>query len=425
MGRLVRTTVCAPGITVVLIALAIGACSAPANASAKRAPTVVSLTFDDAYQDQWLYGVPLLRLHGFNATFYVITSDSDVPYKCCMSWRELDTLQGQGDDIGSHTIHHPNNLTMLTNSQITQEVCGSRRDMVSNGIQNPVSFAYPDGIDNATAESIVRHCGFTNARAGGGISNSDFTPSAPYIETLPPKDPMAVRTIAVDGANPEKLADLEGFVTAAAAAAAGGGWLPITFHDVCDKAAADWSHCMSTWGAVQDTVLGQFLDWLVAAGEPGGAPAGIVVKTMRDAMTPNHMTANHKTTNHKISETHHIARISTQGKPGTDTFRLIAGGTVDGRIGATTVHGAFRSLGQLTGARSETEHGTEFDDGGSRSFVHHIKFAIINGQITTSGSGKWTGGTGAYRHARGSFKLSGGGPLGGVQTSHITGSIIC
>ena len=132
----------------------------------------------------------------------------------------------------------------------------------------------------------------------------------------------------------------------------------------------------------------------------------------------------HKTTNHKISETHHWATVGTQGKPGTDTFRLIAAGTVDGRIGATTVHGAFRSRGQLTGAGSETDHGTEFDEGGSRSFVLHIKFAIINGRITSSVTGEWTGGTGAYRHARGSFKLSGSGPVGGVQTSHITGSII-
>jgi hypothetical protein len=45
-------------------------------------------------------------------------------------------------------------------------------------------------------------------------------------------DPFAVRTIAVDGVSPITLADLESFVSAAAAH--GGGWLPSTFHDVCD-----------------------------------------------------------------------------------------------------------------------------------------------------------------------------------------------
>jgi hypothetical protein len=48
--------------------------------------------------------------------------------------------------------------------------------------------------------------------------------------------------------------------------------------------------------------------------------------------------------------------------------------------------------------------------------VLHIKIGI-------GGTGKWTGGTGSYRHARGSFKISGSGPVDGVKTSHLTGSI--
>jgi peptidoglycan/xylan/chitin deacetylase (PgdA/CDA1 family) len=243
--------------------------------------TVVSLTLDDAYENHWLYAVPLLQSHNMNATIYPITSDSDGPYQCCMSWAQLRTLQSQGDDIGSHTVDHPN-LTTLTTDQITQQVCGSRDDMTSNGIQQPESFAYPFGSYNSTVETVVGQCGFTNARQGGGISSSNTTPSPPYVESLPPREPLAVRTIAVDGSSPIQLSDLESFVTAAAAT--GGGWLPITFHDVCDANTADFSSCMSTYGPIQDTVFGQFLDWLKSAGQPGGAPAGVTVATMRWAM---------------------------------------------------------------------------------------------------------------------------------------------
>jgi peptidoglycan/xylan/chitin deacetylase (PgdA/CDA1 family) len=243
--------------------------------------TVVSLTFDDAYKNQWRYAVPLLRSHHMNATFYVITADSDGPYQCCMSWSQLRTLQGEGNDIGSHTIDHPN-LTTLTAARITREVCGSRQDMLRNGIGDPESFAYPFGSYNATAERVVARCGFTIARQGGGISSSATTPGPPWAETLPPKHPEAVRTIAVDGASPIQLSDLENYVTEAAAH--GGGWLPITFHDVCDAYAPDYVHCMSTYGPIQDTVLGQFLNWLHGAGHTGGAPAGVVVQTMRWAM---------------------------------------------------------------------------------------------------------------------------------------------
>ena len=240
--------------------------------------TTVSLTFDDAYENQWLYAGPLLRAHHMSGTFYVITADSDGPYQCCMSWAQLRILQREGDDIGSHTVTHAL-LTQLTPTRIRRQICESRQDMMRNGIDDPVSFAYPFGSFNAVDEGIAVECGFTNSRQGGGISSSNTTPGAPWAETLPPKNSRAVRTIAPDGSSPIQLQVLERYVVGAADH--GGGWLPITFHDVCDINADDFIHCMSTYGAIQDTVLGRFLDWLGRAGLPGGAPAGVVVRTMR------------------------------------------------------------------------------------------------------------------------------------------------
>jgi peptidoglycan/xylan/chitin deacetylase (PgdA/CDA1 family) len=254
-----------------------------ANTQQITVNTVITLTFDDQYENQWLYSVPVMQAHNFTGTYYVITSDSDNGFQCCMSWSQLDTLKAQGNDIGSHTVDHPDNLTTLTTAQITQEVCGSRQDLINHGIPDPQSFAYPDGIYNSTVQGIVQQCGFNNARGGGGISNSNTTPTAPYLETIPPRDPYALRTIAVDGAADETLADLQSFVNAAAAN--GGGWLPITFHDVCDANASDFSTCMSKYGSIQDTVFGQFLNWLAAAGQPGGAPAGVVVKNVCQVMS--------------------------------------------------------------------------------------------------------------------------------------------
>lgn len=251
------------------------------RAKAPSARTVVSLTFDDAYEDQWRYAVPLLRSHHMNATVYVITADSDGPYRCCMSWGQLRILQAEGDDVGSHTIDHPN-LTRLTTVRVRSEVCGSRQDMLEHGIYDPESFAYPFGSFDPAAERVVAECGFVNARQGGGVSNSSTTPGPPWVETLPPRHPEAVRTIAPDGTNPIQLAVLERFVTAAASHH--GGWLPLTFHNVCDPYVSDYNHCMSTYGAILDTVLGQFLDWMQRAGRPGGAPSGVVVQTMRWAM---------------------------------------------------------------------------------------------------------------------------------------------
>ena len=243
--------------------------------------TVVSLTFDDQYEDQYLYGAPLLAADGFTGTYYVITSDSDSNYDCCMTWSQLDQLQQEGNDVGDQTVDHPD-LTTLTVPEMQQEICGSRQDEIANGISDPQSFAYPFGDYNSTVEGVVQSCGFTSARVGGGISNSNTVPTAPYTEAIPPPSPMALTTIAVDGSADENLSDLESFVDAASSN--GGGWLPITFHDVCDANAADYSDCMSKYGSIQDTVLGQFLSWLAAAGQPGGAPAGVVVENVCQVM---------------------------------------------------------------------------------------------------------------------------------------------
>ena len=253
-----------------------------ATAQQLAGKTVVTFTFDDAYKDQWLYAAPLMRAHQFTGTYYVITVDPNDGKPCCMSWTQLDTLHSQGNDIASHTASHPDDLTTLTATQLKQQICGSRQELISHGIPDPESFAYPDGIYNSTVRAIAQQCGYVSARQGGGISQYNTTPGPPYAETIPPRDPYALRTIAVDGAAHEKLSDLQSFVNAAAAN--GGGWLPITFHDVCDAKAADFSACMALYGSIQDTVLGQFLNWLAAAGQPGGAPASVIVKNVCQVM---------------------------------------------------------------------------------------------------------------------------------------------
>jgi peptidoglycan/xylan/chitin deacetylase (PgdA/CDA1 family) len=247
----------------------------------KPGQTVVSFTFDDAYENQWLYSAPLLRSHHMTATYYAITIDEDLSHMCCMSWEQLEALQAEGNDIGGHTITHPR-LTTLNRDRVKQEICGGRQDLIKNGIVDPRSLAYPFGSYNATAESVAHQCGYTTARAGGGISDSNTIPGPPYAETIPPRDPYALSTIAPNGSQPIKLPVLKAYVSAAAAN--GGGWLVITFHDVCQAKAADYAHCMSTYGPVQDTVFGQFLNWLQSTGKLAGAPSGVIVRNVCQVM---------------------------------------------------------------------------------------------------------------------------------------------
>jgi peptidoglycan/xylan/chitin deacetylase (PgdA/CDA1 family)/PKD repeat protein len=245
--------------------------------------TAVALTFDDQYATVYQYLRPMLRARGMNITIYTITSDSTGPFPCCMSYAQLRTMQAEGDDIGGHGRNHLD-LTdpSTTTAEKSEDVCGGRQDLLENGISDPSSYAYPFGKVNASAEAIVKSCGFDTARQGGGLASVTTTPGPRYAETMPPADPYAMRAIDVDAPNAKSLADMKAFVSAAASH--GGGLLPITFHQVCDQAMPDYASCMSSWGAVDTDVLRQFLDWLADAGTDGGAPAGVEVQTVREAV---------------------------------------------------------------------------------------------------------------------------------------------
>ena len=252
-------------------------------------PVTVSLTFDDQYENLWTYGRPLLLSHNMQSTVYVITDDTNNGYSCCMSYAQLRTMQAEGNDIGGHGRLHLN-LTdpSTTRDEKVADVCGSRTDLINNGIQDPQSFAYPFGAFNADAEDIVRQCGFLSSRAAGGISSSNTRPGPPWAETIPPRDPYAIRAIDVDANTDKKLSDMEAFVTAAAIH--GGGWVPMVFHQVCDEADPDFSTCIGQYG-VRDTVLDQFMTWLENAGQTGGAPAGATVKTVAQVINAGDTTA--------------------------------------------------------------------------------------------------------------------------------------
>jgi hypothetical protein len=124
----------------------------------------------------------------------------------------------------------------------------------------------------------------------------------------------------------------------------------------------------------------------------------------------------------KISETQKLADVATHGKLGSAGYGKLIAGTLDGRLGATPIHGALRAVSTFPGSGRETVHGTEFDAAGSRSYVIHIRIKGNNGQIITTGTGTWTGGTGTYRHARGTFRTR-GVVVGGYGTIHLKGSI--
>jgi len=103
-----------------------------------------------------------------------------------------------------------------------------------------------------------------------------------YAETIPPLNALALRTQYdyLIGA-PLTLAYLEGAVTSAAQN--GGGWVTDVFHEICSQTfdPDNYSNCIGGYGPTDLPVLNSFMDWLQNAGQPGGAPVGTIIKTVR------------------------------------------------------------------------------------------------------------------------------------------------
>jgi peptidoglycan/xylan/chitin deacetylase (PgdA/CDA1 family) len=250
---------------------------------------VVTLSFDDGDYNQYTLGwVHALQPHNMAGTFFVNTGNvSSNP--ASMTWAEVTALSNAGNEIGSHTVDHYNLKGCTDQQTCINEVCQDRQNLISHGI-TPVDFAYPFGAYDANAESIVKNCGFTGARAAGGVDVSSPGDGPVYTETFPPKDPLAIRTVyQAPTGNPSnvpplQLSDMQAAVNAAATN--GGGWIVLTFHQVCDQTLdpSNYSSCIADWGPIELSTLNALLGWLQNAGQPGGAPSGTVVKTMAQAL---------------------------------------------------------------------------------------------------------------------------------------------
>jgi len=123
----------------------------------------VLITFDDGYRDVWLNAAPVMRALGMHGTAYVITnriSGSD-PFDF-LSWKQLDDLEREGIEIGSHTVDHAE-LPSLTDPAALRELIQSRHTLELH-LHHPVQwFAYPAGKFDARTEALVRQAGYVLA----------------------------------------------------------------------------------------------------------------------------------------------------------------------------------------------------------------------------------------------------------------------
>ncbi len=112
----------------------------------------IVLTFDDGYSDNW-DSAAILKQNQMKAVYYIITDKVGLPDY--LNWDQVHTLANDNNEIGSHTISHPD-LTNLSNFQqrLENEINGSKKILEQQGF-SVVSFAYPAGKYNTAIAALV------------------------------------------------------------------------------------------------------------------------------------------------------------------------------------------------------------------------------------------------------------------------------
>ena len=129
----------------------------------------IILTFDDGYLDFLTYAFPLLQDFGFCATVFLVadqvgkTNQWDALYEeelPLMTWDQVQQLQTQGIDFGSHSATHPP-LTGLSLTEIVKEGARSRT-ILTQKLGRPINtIAYPYGDADPAVTHLMGACGYT------------------------------------------------------------------------------------------------------------------------------------------------------------------------------------------------------------------------------------------------------------------------
>ena len=111
------------------------------------------ITFDDGMLSQFTYAKPILDKYNFKATFYIICNSVDKENR--MNWNNIQTLEKEGHEIGSHSMNHKR-LSTLSEEEIRYEIIESKRCLQEKGF-NVTSFSFPynDGDNNKNMLKIV------------------------------------------------------------------------------------------------------------------------------------------------------------------------------------------------------------------------------------------------------------------------------
>jgi peptidoglycan/xylan/chitin deacetylase (PgdA/CDA1 family) len=128
-------------------------------------PKPVCITIDDGYASGWTVAGPVLKAHGFKASYFLEAKRQG--RHGLLSWDQCRQMEKEGFEMGSHTCFHSNLGRPAPGESVRDYRARLRMELVeSKGILerelgHPVDWlAYPYGAFNPLVESMARKAGY-------------------------------------------------------------------------------------------------------------------------------------------------------------------------------------------------------------------------------------------------------------------------
>lgn len=174
-----------------------------ANGRCVKKPVILS--FDDGYEDNYQNLLPLLKKHNAHAVIYTLANrqlrnnawdmNNGEPEWPLMTDAQVKACHDSGlIEIGSHGINHQH-LPQLSDHEVQQEICQSKRILEELISSEVVSFAYPYGDYSERETRFVKDSGYL---FGIGTVNGPLQAAADRyrirrITMFPQTKPLAFR----------------------------------------------------------------------------------------------------------------------------------------------------------------------------------------------------------------------------------------
>lgn len=190
---------------------------------------VVTLTYDDAYRDNYTRALPIAAKYGFPGTVGVIADRIGTPSGLTVEMmREMEAVHGWEMVPHAYTVaNHDASYANLSTEAAVADALAIRRWMIDHGFtRGQDDFIYPRGGFTPEVLTALRKV-FASGRAVNG--GRQF----PGHETLPPADPHRTRCYMIS--NTETPAQIKAEIDKAIA---GNSWLQLMFHSIVPDGTA-------------------------------------------------------------------------------------------------------------------------------------------------------------------------------------------